>query len=364
VIEWFAGLAGLLPFAHTNLILQFVEGDALLVSVIAFSHLGFESIPAVFFSLPGAAHSASVLPAHALALKGQATAAFQSVLRGLVEGLFWAVPLYPLALLAYPLAHPFFKEWSWLVLTALCLAFFWSEKRVQGVLVFALSGALGFLCFSFFENALFPLLTGLFGVPLLLTSSGKAVAEGEPVELKPGKNCFFGAIAGAVSPLLPAVNPALLASSAFLFLEGDSWAYLFFASALASSKTVFDFTAKSVLGVSRSGAAAAFQGGGAVEVLAGAATLLVAVALLLFFSRPLTRLAAKLNKPKLFFVAVITIAFFLGGWSSLFVLASASCIGLLALECGVRKANAAGALVLPSILYSTGAGAALLSALV
>ena len=353
MIEWLAGLTGLLPFAHTNLVLQFIEHNALLVSVTAFTHLAFESVPAVFFSLPSEAHSASVLPAHSLALKGRATQAFQSVLRGLVEGLFWAFLLYSFSFIAYPALHPFFKEWSWLALTALCLAFFWSEKRAWGAAVFLLSGTLGFLCFSFFSNALFPLLTGLFGVPLLLGSSGETVEERGAAELKPSKNCFLGALAGFFSPLLPAVNPALLASSAFLFLERSASSYLFFASALASSKTVFDFAAKSALGVSRSGAAAAFDGG-LFEIMAGAAALLASVFLLFIFSRQLAAFSKTLNNPKAFLFAVAIAVYWLNGFPGLFVLASASCIGLLALEAGVRKANAAGALILPSILYSTG----------
>ena len=68
-------------------------------------------------------------------------------------------------------------------------------------------------------------------------------------------------------------------------------------------KMVFDFAAKSALGVSRSGAAAAFDGG-LFEIMAGAAALLASVFLLFIFSRQLAAFSKTLNNPKAFLFAV------------------------------------------------------------
>lgn len=365
-LEGFAlGLTGFVPFAHVNLLLGFLNGVGIsFVAALAGSHLVFEAFPAVLFALPSQAHSVSVLPGHRLVLQGKAFKALRATLYSAFYALLAAVLLAPVAFVAVPLLFNSVRPLTgYLLLSLVALFYFRQEARLRGLLVFVLSGALGFLVFSIplVAEPLFPLLTGLFAVPSLLYSVGSEwprVFEDERLRL-PKRFALAGALIGALSPLVPAVNPALLAGVAFLFLESEPVAFLSLSSGLAVSKGFYDLVYSQLVGAARSGAAAALL---LVPVkdawLAGvsfAAAAFAALAIALALFKPLCRALSRVRMRSFnyFFLLFIVLAnALLGGFEALFVLGVASCVGVLPLALGVPRSNAMGALIAPSLLYA------------
>ncbi len=370
------GLTGFVPFAHVNLLLGFL-GDVgiAFVAALAGSHLVFEAFPAILFALPSSAHSVSVLPGHQLVLAGQGFKALRATLYSAFYALLAAILFAPIAFALVPLLFDSIRPLIGYALLALvALFYFRQEARLRGFFVFALSGSLGFLVFSvpLVAEPLFPLLSGLFAVPSLLYSIGSEwpkVFEDARFEL-PKRFALAGAVIGALSPLVPAVNPALLAGAAFLFLESKPIAFLSLSSGLAVSKAFYDLAYSQLVGVARSGAAAALLSAPVKDAwLAGvsfatAAFAALAIALALF--KPLCRALSQVRMRSFnyFFLLFIVCAnALLGGFEALFILGIASCIGVLPLALGVPRSNAMGALIAPSLLHAFALSALLLGLL-
>ncbi|HLD75996.1 MAG TPA: tripartite tricarboxylate transporter permease [Candidatus Norongarragalinales archaeon] len=67
-----AGVSGILPFVHTNLILGFFQQATPAFAVaLAFSHLAFELFPTILFGVPTANQGALALPAQQMVQKGE-----------------------------------------------------------------------------------------------------------------------------------------------------------------------------------------------------------------------------------------------------------------------------------------------------
>ncbi|OIO26845.1 hypothetical protein COX86_01960 [Candidatus Micrarchaeota archaeon CG_4_10_14_0_2_um_filter_60_11] len=358
------GLAGLVPYLHTNLILQFLGSAPLaFVSALAASHAVFEVFPAVLFAVPSQAHSIAALPAHQLAQQGKAFMAFRISLYSMFYGLVAALAFFPFYYLAAPAAYAAFKPFAGWVLLALVVAFLATERnKVAGLLVFALSSGLGWFTFNspLIAEPLFPLLTGLFAVPALLYSVGAQWPKPDESEtVEPDRRLVIaGAFLGCFSPFLPAVNPALIAAAAFLFLESSPIGFIAFSSALAASKIFYDAVSSQLIGVARSGAAVALAAEPVkspfIVASATAAGLAAAVALALLFYKPAARALSRLRLRYFnwFFLAFLAFAnFLLGGWEALFVLGAASCVGVACVASGARRSACMGSLIAPSLAY-------------
>ncbi|MEW5955181.1 MAG: tripartite tricarboxylate transporter permease [Candidatus Micrarchaeota archaeon] len=382
-----AGAAGLLPFLHTNTLLEALQGFfadpvslAVFAAALAGSHAAFEAAPAVFFAVPSANQGVSVLPAHAMARAGKGVAALKTILYSVAAGFALALLLAPTAAFALPALYDWMKPVVGVVLAAAIAAFVLSERGVQraakGVLLLALSGALGVLAlfFPLSRDPLFALLTGFFCIPALLLSRGENTAaqkeESVSVDLK---LVLLGAALGMASTLLPAMTPAVMAAVVFSFMERRPASFLSLVSAIAGSKLAFDFAAAGLIGKARSGAAfAAMEALGrpsALEIIlllaACGAALFAATALLAAFCRKLPKVLAAIPSftNKFFLAVVLAMVFLYCGWSGLFVAAVAACIGLFAALVGSRRSYCNGSLLVPALLYFTGLNYAVAAAL-
>ncbi|HII38787.1 TPA: hypothetical protein HA318_02185 [Candidatus Micrarchaeota archaeon] len=376
-----AGTAGLLPFLHTNAILQFLQNQfdnpislAIFAAALAGSHAAFEAAPAVFFAVPSANQATSVLPAHSLALQGKGLAALKIILYSLAIGFCLAILLTPLSSLVLPLAAEAIKPVAALALAAATAAFVLSEKNffkaAKGIGLLVLSGAIGFLALNYkiCNEPLFALLSGFFCIPaLLLAKQGKTPPENNSANQTiriDKKHALAGAILGCASVLLPAMTPAVLAAIAFSALERKPIAFLSLASAIAGSKLAFDFAATAFIGKARSGAAAVAMNALGTPttsetiliLTACAAALFTATALLLFAFKKISKTYSRLPKwtnPACVIIVTAMVAVQCGP-SGLLVTAAATATGLLATTTGSRRSYCNGCLIIPALLYVTG----------
>ena len=382
-LAFFAGLAAgfsaLVPFIHANLVLQFSGkffsgwSAAVFAVVLSFSRLCWESFASVFFAVASPNQGASVLPGHRLALEGKGVAAVSVMLRSFLLSLFFCVLLLPVAFLLMPFLRGFLMPAIPFLLLGLFFLLVFSEaaeKRFSAVLVFLLSGLLGFSLFSFptVKEPLFPLLTGLFAFPALFTAAQNE--EKIPLQKKfffsiSPKLVFAGCLLGFFSGLLPAITPAFLASAAFFFFEASPFHFLSLNAAIVFSKLFYDFVSVATIGKARSGAAAVvMQSAGTMQfqdvlvlLFLGVAAFLLHYFLVRFKSAALADKISRLDHGRLNSFLFLFLAFsilLVSGPFGLFVSATAACVGLLPVLLGTKRAYSTGALIVPALLYYSG----------
>lgn len=358
------GALGLVPFLHTNTLLSGVpDASALLVVVLAFSHLAFETLPSVFFGVPTEGQGVGALPAHDLVRRGRGRAALQSALEGLVLGVLGALLLAAAFWVLGPSVASLLRPVRAWLLVALAVVVWVSDgHRLETAVAFGVFGALGFAVFSLpLNEPLFPLLAGLFGIPALLFSDGvQAQPDGPPVRLS-WRWPYLGSFLGLFSVMLPALSPSWVASIALLVLPAEGVAVVALVSAISSSRMVFDFLAVPVLGVARSAPSVRWKDAG---VVAADGVLLLAAGLVAFFlavalsGRLAERWCRWMRRVPSVWLSFGLLTLAAGGaWAldgswGLFVLAWSAAASALSLRLGIARKYALGVLVVPAAAYA------------
>ena len=374
-------LAGLLPGLHPNTIaawssyLRKLAGDDISFLIFMVS-LGITDsivnfIPSIFLGAPEEESSLALLPGHRLLLKGHGNEAIKLCLLGSITSMLFSLLLLPFLYFLLPLVYSALREFIWLLLILVISILIWKEKnRKAASLCFLLSGTLGVLTANLpLSNALFPLLTGLFGVPPLLFSIKKRVKipKQKKAKLKLSASTiaihsFLGCLAGIVVGILPGIGPAQAIS--LLSLERSPRAFLVSNGAVATSNFLFSVLSLLLIGKARSGIAIAIRNEiefGFMEFLFSICSAIAACGISFLLSLALTKLFTSfiekvnytaLNLAVLSFLCLAV--FVLSGWLGLFLLFVSCCIGIFAWLQPVRKSNLMGALILPSIFFYLG----------
>jgi putative membrane protein len=151
------------------------------------THTFLDSIPSTFLGIPDADTAVSVIPAHALCLEGHGEEAVRISALGSAAGFLAALPV-ALALLVLAPLFQGYLDWGVAIIligVAGYLVLF-AESPLYAGLVFLVSGALGLFTFHFsflgsgpfgFSGLLMPLLSGMFGISLLLLSGKGAIPD-------------------------------------------------------------------------------------------------------------------------------------------------------------------------------------------
>ena len=307
--------SGLVPGLHANnfalLLAAFaasIPADPLFVGVAMLTagvvHTFLDIVPMLTLGVPDAAMAISALPGHRLVLEGRGREALR--LSAVGSGLAVAVAL-PLAIpITWLMTHayPVVRAHLWIVLGAVvCLLVATessTEAMVGGLLSFTIAGALGWTTLDVTPEAplgagsmLTPLLTGLFGAPILLDAmGGGGVPPQADAKLTMGRRDLgltagAGSIAGAVVGYLPGISAAIasvLALPAVPNRDPDR-GFIVATSGANTANTVFALFALIALGTPRTGVMVAVDSTGvpldvpvllaAVVVGAACGTLLV-----------------------------------------------------------------------------------------
>ncbi|MBI5635608.1 tripartite tricarboxylate transporter permease [Candidatus Micrarchaeota archaeon] len=369
------GATGLIPFFHTNLAIELFKPSGFFfvtVASLSFSHLVFESIPSIFLFTPTDSQPISAIPAQSLARQGKALYSLKLVLAALFASALFSILLLPFFSILLPPIFNAVRPFTGIALIAVIAAVFFQEWKSNSLLKFAalfsLSGLLGKIVFDTpLSNPLFPLLTGLFAVPVLLesifSSHNQKPAAKDQDDSFPKISfplIFAGVLLGALSGLLPALSPSMIASVAYLFFSSQPATFLTLSTSIICSKLFYDFFYSIFLHKARSAPAALLAGANltsrdflllevtAVAAIAASALLLLLSArkLLLFFNR---------IGEKVFSASILALILFWlyysQGAPGLFALTACALVGLLPGQYGVKKSACTGALILPTIAY-------------
>jgi putative membrane protein len=366
-------ISGLLPGIHVNtmagglLSLQValipVFGPEMLAAAMVaalVTHTFLDSIPSTFLGIPDADTAVSVIPAHALCLEGHGEEAVRISALGSAAGFLAALPV-ALALLVLAPLFQGYLDWGVAIIligVAGYLVLF-AESPLYAGLVFLVSGALGLFTFHFsflgsgpfgFSGLLMPLLSGMFGISLLLLSGKGAIPDQyfDGIQISRHgmlRSGLSGTIAGLVVGWLPGLSSAsanaVVASVADY--ERDRRGYLFATSAANTVNAVAGLVAFYAIARTRNGVMVALA---AIEV--PPPEVLLASAAWRFAGIDRDGLTMGV------IVFITLISFLLCGVFGLVILLFATLLGLVPRLLNIPQVFCMGAVTLPVILFSLG----------
>jgi putative membrane protein len=387
-------LSGLIPGLHTNTFAAVIsaasvplamvfgaEGICCLLVSCMIVHTFLDAVPSTFIGVPDADTVLSVLPAHRLYLSGKGEEAVRLSALGSLWGFVYAMPLFAAFYFVLPM---FQNEIDWaiglVILTAAGLLIVFSKTPFWALLMFLASGLLGVFSmrFSYFSFGVFgagevllPLLTGLFGIPVLLHAlraepayaeqsfSGLFVSRKDTV-WNTIKGTFAGAIVGWLPGFSSGTANALLAFHRSGDYESNPRRYLLSTSAANTANAVLGLAALYAVGRMRSGALAAvaeFPLPNIFMLLAAAGASAAAAYMLTVLFAKTGKYIAKVNQKMLsasvlIFLIILT-AVFCGPFGMMILILSTA-VGWIPGKLGFPRLYCMGAVMLPVMLFSFG----------
>ena len=384
-------LSGIIPGVHANTLAGVLLSlQVMLLSVLGpvalagtlfaalITHTFVDAVPSTFLGIPEADTSLAVLPAHALCLEGNGEEAVRIAALGSACAMVISVPVSVLCFLLLPALQPYFDWWIGILLVAsIGYMIVTSEAPGWALAIFVVSGSLGafalhytFLSWHTLAGGsaiLMPLLTGLFGISVLLVASRGILPEqhfsGLRIEDKAViKYSLLGTGAGIAVGWLPGLSTAsangVLAS--VIGYEKDRRSYILATNAANTANAFIGLAALFALSRMRNGVMAALAelplpSMGelmVIGVLASCAAYIITVRLAAsahllngFDSRAL-------NRGVIVFVVLLSIV--LTGPFGLFILLLATTVGLVPHLVNVPRMYCMGAIMIPVMLYSFG----------
>ena len=384
-------VSGLVPGIHANTMagvllslqaLLLAWFDPVVVATAMFStlvtHTFLDNVPGTFLGIPDADTSFAVLPAHALCLEGRGEEAVRISALGSAAGVALSLPLALAFVLVLPALQPAIDWGIGLVILAVAgYLIVASESPGWAFAVFSVSGALGLfsLGYSFLawptggeSGVLMPLLSGLFGIAVLLKAShGVMPAQHfSGIDLPAGavwRGSVLGSVAGALVGWLPGLSNATanaLLTSVFGY-DSNPREYILATSAANTVNAFLGLAAFYAISRTRSGVIAAIS---ALEEVPSATVVLLSGAMAAVGAYLLTILLSSmagwfgnvnitnLNRGVIVFVVVLSL--FLCGPFGVLVLLLATAVGYVPALVNIRRVYCMGAIMVPVMAYSFG----------
>ncbi|MBI4177191.1 MAG: tripartite tricarboxylate transporter permease [Candidatus Aenigmarchaeota archaeon] len=383
---------GMIPGLHTNTLAVLIIpiysyfgisplGASVMISSIMASHIFSSFIPAALLGAPDEDTALSVLPAHKLLMSGRGLEAIFLMVAGASLALLLSVPILFLSMKAfgsfYELTRPFVHYVLIAIVSLMVLGEGTKEKIFYAALVFLMSGLLGLFVLDARvlapQDALLPVLSGLFGVSTLLTSLEKKAAIPRQKHSAPGINgkemmkfALVGTLGGLMVGLMPGIGASqavALTQQAFAISSAES--FLVMLGSVNAADSLFSMSALYTVGNPRSGASVAVErlmgeiGINELTIIVGSILLSSGVAafLSLKISKRALGFMQKINYSMVSRFVIVFISFMVfsfSGLTGLLVLSTATSIGILCERFGVKRMHCMGCLLLPTILFFSG----------
>ena len=384
-------ITGIAPGIHVNLVavimvslspflLEFTSPLVLCVYIISLgiTHTFCDGIPSVYLGAPDESKVLSVLPGHRMLRVGKGHLAIMLLTFGAFASLVLGLFFVPLFLWGMVVLQPLVSVWVGYVLIVIVLLLILREKDkwIYALGAFLLSGVLGVLVFGVkgLSQPLFPLLSGLFGLSLLIESISENTTIPEQsseseVELGWSKGARAVGSAtgmGFIAAFLPGFGSSQAAIVATKF-AGDigEEGFIVLVGGINTANVLLSIVAIYAINKARNGAIVAVQnlmgavGLSEMLLFLGVAVVVGALATIvtLRLSRIFGRLIATVNYAALvraIILFIVLLAFLFDGLVGVVILGVSTAIGILVSKWGVGKNHLLGCLLLPVILYFVG----------
>ncbi len=376
-------ISGLIPGIHVNLIAllalplaAFVSPLYLVIFIIslAITHSFLDSIPSIYLGAPDAGQELIVLPGHRMLHLGMGHNAIIYTLIGSLGSLCLGIILFPFLLKGMEFLAPIIKPIVGYLLALIMIFMIGKEKgkRWKTIACFLLAGSLGLIVFSIpnLKQSLFPLLSGLFGFPILLLSllHKSSIPQQNDVPLTITKKQTVKSISAAtgvgfIAAFLPGFgnSQAAIVATKLVGDIGDE-GFLSLVGGINTANMLLSIGTIYMLDKARNGAIVAVKkligSVGLSEVLLFLSVALttagIATILAIYLSKVCRNILPKINYQLtiivvLSFITILTFVF--DSFIGLGILTTAVSIGMLASVWKVGKNHLMGALIVPIILF-------------
>jgi len=383
-------ITGLTPGVHINLVsllllnfsaylLGFTEPITLAAFIIAMgiTHTFLDAVPSVYLGAPDADEALTALPGHRMLLEGRGYEAVKLTVIGAFSCLLLTVILSPFLIPILPAISEYITPYIGWILLIVVIYMLTKENNLNKLMwnsfIFFSSGALGILVLNYpnIQQPLLPLLSGLFGISVLLLSlstNTKIPKQRITEEIQiPNKIKAKTFAAATFSGMLTGFFPGLGAAQAAIVatqIVGDigNHAFMILTGGIGTVNFLFSLVTFYAIDKARNGVVIVVQelmgkitmnqfiALIAVVILAGAFSAWLA----LFCAKTFSSLIVKVNYRKLCigvisFVSLLVLYF--SGPIGLFILFISTSLGLIAPLANVNRSHAMGCLLLPVIMF-------------
>jgi putative membrane protein len=382
-------ITGLIPGLHINLValillgispvlLGFTNVIAVASFIISMSitHTFTDFISATYLGAPSDATAMAVMPAHRLLLKGKGHEAIRLATIGSLLCLILTIALAPLLVVAVPFIFSGVKNYVGWILLAVIISMILREhgldKKFWIFMVIMLSGILGLIALNMpnLKDPLLPMLSGLFGVSVLLHSLSQKVVlppqkMTETVKVKTSdtvKSLTGGVLSGSIVSIFPGLGPAQAAViSGQFFKRIDSYSYLILVGGINTVSMILSLITLFTIEKARNGSIIVVQQL-MPDINLNILILFFSVALAaggiaafstMYVSRIFSRIMNKINYSML---SIIIIAFVAGmvlyfsGLIGFLIFIAAAAIGIVPILSNVSRSSSMACLLVPIIL--------------
>lgn len=385
-------ITGLIPGIHINLIgtiivalsIKFatIVNPIYLITIIvsmAITHTFVDFIPSIFLGCPDTDTELSILPGHEMLKEGKG---YEAIALALYGGLAAAIILI---LVSFPSViiiskvYPFLIKGMAYILIATSIILVCLEKnKVSAFLAFFLSGILGLCALNMNVNEpLLPLLTGLFGSSMIISSIKDKVKIPKQKITTPKINSARPLFGSLIASLLCGFLPGLGSGQAAILgttlsqkgRKNDSFTknkekeeFLFLLGATNILVMGFSFISLYAISRTRTGAAAAVKeiigelNISSLVIILG--VILIGGILAFFVSNWLAkRFAEKISKINYTFISKTVLIFltiivlFFSGLKGFFVFFVSTLVGIYCISLKIRRTQMMGCLLLPTIIF-------------
>ena len=353
-------ITGLTPGIHTNTVAILAVGALpTLIKYFSFTAIGvflstmvvihsfLDFIPALFLGAPDSDTALGVLPGHRMLLKGEGYDALKLTVVGGIGAFVVGLILLPIFFIFVEKGYSLLEKFVVPIIISFSIIFILLEpnlkKRLWALLIFLMAGSLGLIVLNNLniKDALFPMLSGLFGISTLMISmqgKTKIVEQTFSNEIKFEFRDVWNYVKAALSSMLMSILPALGSAQAAVI-------------SLAFAKQ--DKSGRGVIAAMKQFLSVDF-GTYLILMVASFAAVGIGAYLTLKLGKYFANKIQKLNYRKLSITIIIFISILVtifSGLIGLLVLAVSTGIGLLAPKVGCKRIHAMGCLVFPVIGY-------------
>ncbi len=349
-------------------------------------HSAVSFVPSAFIGIPDTESVLSVLPAHRMVLEGEGMTAVRCAaigsLTGAIVSLILTVPLYLLLDSGFGDYLNSITVRVLLILLTLMMVEERNGSRAVAAIVIILSGATGLVAMlevlpmenmlGFGAETMFPLLTGLFGIPTLIWNGGMPIPPQYDDERFPVSpiHGIKGVLTGSLTGWFPGITStagAMLAGR--IFGGGGPRGFISMVASIGTASTMFTFLTLSLTGKQRSGTMTVISGLlEGTDISLGSETFLcmmvtmaiasvTAVAIMIWAGRRVCVLVNRIdmgtvNRILLVLMVAMTIVFC--GYWGLILLLACTVIGMIPLLAGLHRIHLTGCLIVPVLLFKLG----------
>lgn len=368
-------IAGLIPGLHSNNITIILATTPFFGTEITSFILSMcitqsfvEFIPSTILGIPSENTFESILPAHKLILEGKGIHAINyTVLGGIIAVIIGVLLTQPFFLFLEQNSTQLIQITP--IILSIALLIFVKEgksfkKKIEIIFIILAAGCQGIL----FQNQLFALITGYFGLAGLILSLNETknipLQETTPTEinLETIKYGFIGTIGGAIVAIMPGIG-SNTAGGIINTLKKipNPQNYLTLLGSINASNFFFSYATLLALSKARNGAMIAIQ----EKIFYGEETLFFGTIIMLFsaavggiitiiLAKKATKILTKKNEQtlnKLCILFIIILALAISGLIGLITLIFSTALGIYTIKKGHKRSTLMSSLILPTILF-------------